>query len=112
MVYDWTQPGIGWRYSGLQFVNGAETRTLVTTLDLNTPIHRNFELQPFDEIVVRSAAEFELIQNVRLEGEVRYPGLYALLDDNERLTDVIRTGRRVNGRGFSRRGDPGAALRQ
>ena len=72
----------------LEIVDGVETRTRVTTVDLSQPT-TDFVLRPFDEIVVRSAAEFEYIRNVVLEGEVRYPGQYALLSDNERLTDLI-----------------------
>ena len=71
----------------LQFVAGAETRTLVETLDLTTA--SDFALQAYDEVVIRSAAEFETIRNVVLTGEVRYPGQYALIRDNERLSDVI-----------------------
>ncbi|MEL7162497.1 MAG: SLBB domain-containing protein, partial [Bacteroidota bacterium] len=72
----------------LQFTDGAETKTLLTTLDLDNV--GDFRLQPFDEIVVRSAAEFETIRKVVVQGEVRYPGSYALLDDNERLSDLVR----------------------
>lgn len=74
----------------LTFVNGAETRTLLTTLDLDSPSTESFVLQPFDQVVVRNAAEFENIQNVTVRGEVRYPGQYALLKDNENLMDLIR----------------------
>ena len=72
----------------LQFVDGAETRTLLTTIDLDNA--DNFLLQPYDEVVVRSTAEFELIRNVVVQGEVRYPGPYAILQDNERLTHIIK----------------------
>ena len=41
-------------------------------------------------MVVRRGAGFEAIENVVLVGEVEYPGPYALLNDNERLSDVIR----------------------
>jgi protein involved in polysaccharide export with SLBB domain len=73
----------------LSFVNGAETRTLQATLDLDSAEANDFELQAYDEVVVRNAAEFENIQNVVLKGEVRYPGLYALLKDNEKLSDLV-----------------------
>lgn len=72
----------------LQINDGAETKTLLTTVDLNAG--QEFLLQPFDEVIVRSAAEFESIRNIVVEGEVRYPGQYALLQDNERLSDVVR----------------------
>ena len=71
----------------LQVTAGAATKTLLATLDLNAGIP--FELKPFDEVVVRSAAEFEQIKNIVVRGEVRYPGRYALLKDNERLSDII-----------------------
>lgn len=72
----------------LQINAGAETKTLLTTVDLNAG--GAFLLQPFDEVIVRSAAEFESIRNIVIEGEVRYPGQYALLKDNERLSDIVR----------------------
>lgn len=74
----------------LGFTEGASTKTLFTTLDLNSAAADDFELMPYDEIVIRNAAEFERIQNVVLRGEVRYPGQYALLQDNEKLTDLVR----------------------
>jgi protein involved in polysaccharide export with SLBB domain len=72
----------------LQFIDGAETKTLMQTLDLNAI--GDFILQPFDEVVVRSTAEFEEIQNIYVDGEIRYPGNYALLRKNERLDEIIQ----------------------
>ncbi|MES2590509.1 MAG: SLBB domain-containing protein [Bacteroidota bacterium] len=50
----------------------------------------NFVIQPYDEILVRTEPNFELQQNVVLQGEVMYPGIYPLLDKNEKITDVIQ----------------------
>jgi len=72
----------------LQIADGTSTKTLLTTIDLDAGVP--FRLQPFDEVIVRSAAEFETIQNVMVQGEVRYPGRYALLEDNEKLSDLLR----------------------
>ena len=47
-------------------------------------------LQPFDYIYVREVPEFELQQNVILEGEVRFPGEYSLVKSNETLYDLIQ----------------------
>lgn len=47
-------------------------------------------LQPFDNIFVREVPEFELQQNVLLEGEVRLPGRYSLIKSNETLYDLIQ----------------------
>jgi protein involved in polysaccharide export with SLBB domain len=48
-----------------------------------------FKLQPYDLIYVRYAPEFEMQRTVKLDGEVIYPGEYALLKDNTKLSDVI-----------------------
>ena len=69
-----------------------ETRTLVSTVKLNednSVSGGEFELQAFDQVVVRQAPEFELIKNISINGEVKYPGIYALLDDNEKISSVI-----------------------
>jgi len=48
-----------------------------------------FQLQRYDIIFVRPNPEFRLQGTVKIEGEVRYPGEYALKFQNERLSDVI-----------------------
>ena len=57
-------------------LEGNETRTLFETLSLDDEygIAETFELRAFDEIYIRSSADFEPIQEVSLEGELRYPG--------------------------------------
>lgn len=77
----------------VEFQNNNKTRTLVANVsvdeNLNTIGGGNFELQPFDQIVVRTVPEFELQRSVTLRGEVRYPGTYSLVDDNSTILDVI-----------------------
>ncbi|MDX1684402.1 MAG: SLBB domain-containing protein [Saprospiraceae bacterium] len=70
------------------------TKTVIKTIQVDKDLAEvsqadNVLLQPFDQIVVREVPEFEFQQNVRVEGEVRYPGLYALSGDNERLSSLI-----------------------
>ncbi|WP_417765070.1 SLBB domain-containing protein [Solitalea agri] len=50
----------------------------------------NFILEPFDEISIRPAPGYQEQKNVKLEGEILYPGLYALVTKNERISDVIK----------------------
>ncbi|MTB53165.1 SLBB domain-containing protein [Lewinella sp. W8] len=71
--------------------SGGQTRTLVETLsvDENEEVPSDFRLQPNDEVVVRSYADYEPIEGVFVSGEVRYPGPYALLKDNERLSELL-----------------------
>jgi protein involved in polysaccharide export with SLBB domain len=47
-------------------------------------------LQPYDEVVVRTVPEFSFQRLVKLEGEVMYPGTYALISPNERISDLIK----------------------
>ena len=51
---------------------------------------KDFVLQPFDEVYVRRSPGYREQQNVRVEGEVLYPGAYAKETTNERISDVIR----------------------
>ncbi len=57
--------------------------------DLTLNIVKDYKLKPYDQIYVRYAPEFEPLRNVIIEGEVVYPGIYSLLKENMRLTDLI-----------------------
>jgi protein involved in polysaccharide export with SLBB domain len=79
----------------LEFEENRATRVLVATLKLDETYNVrgggiNFELQPFDQIFIRQAPEFELQRNVLVNGEVKYPGTYALMSDNTKLATIIR----------------------
>ncbi|MEY4925878.1 MAG: hypothetical protein RI894_314, partial [Bacteroidota bacterium] len=75
---------------------GEPVRTIVKIIEIQDTLYikneelANFKLQPFDQISVRRMPGFELQRYVTLNGEVRYPGTYAILSHKERLTDVIR----------------------
>ncbi|HNR06607.1 MAG TPA: SLBB domain-containing protein [Saprospiraceae bacterium] len=72
------------------------TRTVVATLnmprDITAPGHRppDFKLQPFDQVQVRAVPQFEMQQNVSIEGEVQFPGTYSLITENETITELLR----------------------
>ncbi|MCA0238523.1 MAG: SLBB domain-containing protein [Bacteroidetes bacterium] len=71
------------------------THTLAISLEVDNDYNitnggSNFSLQPFDEVVVRTAPQFQYQEFVELNGDVKYPGRYALIDENERLTDLIK----------------------
>jgi protein involved in polysaccharide export with SLBB domain len=70
---------------------------------INAP--ENFNLQPFDRIVVRRIPEFFINANVDINGEVKYPGNYPLENRSIRLSDVIS----VAG-GLTRSADPSNAI--
>ncbi|MGB4958295.1 MAG: SLBB domain-containing protein [Saprospiraceae bacterium] len=78
----------------LQFENNKSVRVLVANLRIDSDYNikgggDNFSLQPFDQIFVRTAPEFELQRNIFVNGEVKYPGTYALMIDNTRLSSII-----------------------
>lgn len=50
---------------------------------------QDFELERYDKVTVRIAPEFKLQQNIRIEGEVKFPGTYPLLGKNERIFSVV-----------------------
>lgn len=49
-----------------------------------------FVLKPYDEIYVRKSPGFYKQQNVTIEGEVMFSGIYTLTKKNERLSEVIK----------------------
>ena len=79
----------------LDFSENKSTRVLAANLRLDENYNlksggESFELQPFDQIFVRLAPEFELLRNVFVNGEVKFPGTYALMSDNTKLATIIR----------------------
>ena len=51
--------------------------------------NRSFTLQPFDQVYVRRSPSYREQQNVTLQGEVLFGGVYALQNKNERLSSLI-----------------------
>src|SRR5438445_4091138 len=48
------------------------------------------QLQPFHNVLILRQPEFELQRTVTIQGEVLYPGTYALKSKGERLTELIQ----------------------
>ncbi len=71
-----------------------ETKILAAQLAIDENFNvvggASFALMPFDQIYVRTRAEFELQRMVNIIGEVKYPGNYAILNDNEKISSIIR----------------------
>ena len=76
----------------IQIRENEPTRAIVATAQVDSSLASasGFAILPFDEVVVRTVPEFEFQRFVTLEGEVRYPGRYALISDNETLSDLIQ----------------------
>ena len=89
----------------LVFENEKATRVLVANLKVDENYNlksgeNKFELRPFDQIFVRTAPEFELLRNIFIHGEVKYPGTYALMADNTKLASVINDAGGVTNEAF------------
>src|SRR5690606_20572855 len=56
----------------------------------NQDSSNGFKLQPFVIVYIRIMVGYETQMQVRVEGEVLYPGTYTLTKKNERISDVIK----------------------
>ena len=50
----------------------------------------DFKIQPYDQIIIRKNPNSYSQKFITIEGEVAYPGNYALSSKNERISDVIK----------------------
>ncbi|MET3112915.1 protein involved in polysaccharide export with SLBB domain [Pedobacter sp. CG_S7] len=65
----------------------------VFTVNVNESLKimdQNFVLKPFDVISIRSSEGYQIQKQVKLEGEVLYPGIYTITQKNERISDLIK----------------------
>lgn len=75
--------------------NNEPTRTIVANLELDREFNvvnqadEDYALEPFDNIAVRFIKEFQLQKRVFMEGEVAYPGPYAISMENEKILSII-----------------------
>jgi len=63
----------------------------VVNVDPNLRLkEKQFVLEPFDIVSVRSAEGYTIQRQVKLEGEVVYPGPYTINRKDERISDIIK----------------------
>ena len=90
----------------VEFQEGSPTQTLMYAFDLSGTDYMDiapdtdFELWPYDQVFVRNLPDYHLQEMVRLEGEVLYPGDYALLNREETLSELIQRSGGVTDRAF------------
>ena len=66
-----------------------EQLTLSVDEDYNV-VGRDFQLQPYDHIVVRMIPDFSTGRTVEVNGRVKYPGVYLLEDGKTQLWDIVK----------------------
>lgn len=67
-------------------------KVFLFNLNPNLSIQHNdtvFKLAPYDAVFIRTSPGYEEQRYVQVEGEVAFPGKYAILDKTERLSDII-----------------------
>ena len=62
---------------------------IISVNDLNTTA-ADVKLSAYDAVVVRKNPGYQIQNNIKVEGEVVYPGTYVLRSKNERISDVIK----------------------
>jgi polysaccharide export outer membrane protein len=77
--------------------NGNKTYVVFETLriaDLRDSLKviggQGFLLEPYDQIFVRTSKDFETPKNVTINGEIMWPGIYTVANDNERVMDLVK----------------------
>ena len=50
----------------------------------------DFILEPYDNVYVRRSPSYNIQNHVRVEGEILFPGTYALAQKNSRLSDLVQ----------------------
>ena len=66
-----------------------EQITLEVDEDYNV-VGKEFQLQPYDNIVVRRTPNFTMGRTVEVNGRVKYPGVYVLEDNKTQLWEIIK----------------------
>ncbi|NPD92407.1 SLBB domain-containing protein [Xylanibacter muris] len=51
---------------------------------------QGFKLMPYDEVYVRTSPGFSKQQNVKIEGEIMFPGTYTLSKKSQRISEIIK----------------------
>ena len=50
---------------------------------------RDFLLNPYDQVFVRTSKDFESPKNVEIRGEIKWPGKYTMKNEKERVWDLV-----------------------
>lgn len=74
------------------------SETFVFNINLEGQIVENgeFELAPYDQVVIRRNPNFKRQQIVTIEGQVNSPGQYALQNQGERISDLLKRSGGIN----------------
>lgn len=80
----------------LSFSEENGTKTLIKEIGIEKvaydkiKVKGQFQLEPYDIVIVRPVADFELQEVVYITGQVKFPGPYILTKNDERLKDIVK----------------------
>ena len=93
--------------SRIVFTENQPTKIIIANLELDEDFNiietdnPDFSLEPYDAVLVRYVPDFELQKFVVLRGEVKYPGSYPIISENEKISSIIDRAGGLTGEGFS-----------
>lgn len=71
------------------FQKVGESFTISSSSELTVGKNKSFHLEPYDVVSVRFIKGYAPQKNVSIEGEIKYPGNYALTVKDERISDLV-----------------------
>lgn len=66
----------------------------------NDKLLNDVKLEPFDQVFFRRNPNYEVQSEMRVEGEVKYPGTYVIQGQNERISDILKRSGGINAFAF------------
>ncbi|UKT63283.1 SLBB domain-containing protein [Pedobacter mucosus] len=77
--------------SDIMSVSAQTAEVFTVNVDPNLKImDKGFTLKPFDIVSIRTSESYHIQRQVKVEGEVLYPGTYTIAKKDERISDIIK----------------------
>jgi len=72
-------------------VSAQTAEVFTVNVDQNLKVQeKDFTLKPFDIVSIRSSESYQVQRQIKVEGEVLYPGIYTITKKDERISDIIK----------------------
>lgn len=78
------------RIKNLDVTDHRSSKTILVDIKEGVLTDPNMTLQPYDVISILGDAAFRTQRQVKIEGEVLYPGFYTISREDERISDIIK----------------------
>lgn len=78
------------RIQNLDVTDHRSSKTILVDIKEGVLTDPNLTLQPYDVISILGDAGFRTQRQVKIEGEVLYPGFYTIAREDERISDIIK----------------------